>query len=130
MALVSLLFSDEHSAKAMKCARTPGVHLISSLACAETLSVIARIERDHQISAVLVDAARDTLAHGPWRRLHVEPQCELIERLAKKWPVRGADLWHLAAAKQLQIEIPELHLLSFDSRLDVAAEGEGLPRPR
>jgi hypothetical protein len=47
-------------------------------------------------------------------------------RLARSWPLRGADLWHLAAAKALQTELPELRLLSFDSRLTAAAHGEGL----
>jgi hypothetical protein len=46
--------------------------------------------------------------------------------LATKWPLRGADLWHLAAAKSLQTELPELAFLSFDLKLAAAAKGEGL----
>ena len=33
---------------------------------------------------------------------------------------------HLAMAKALQVDIPELMLLTFDERLRAAAEGEGL----
>jgi len=50
----------------------------------------------------------------------------MVEKLSKKWPLRGADLWHLAAAKALQREFSELYVLTFDKRLGKAAKGEGL----
>jgi len=40
--------------------------------------------------------------------------------------LKGADLWHLATAKTLQEQIPELVMFTFDDRLRVAAEGENL----
>jgi predicted nucleic acid-binding protein len=46
--------------------------------------------------------------------------------LASNWSLRGADLWHLAAAKTLQCELPELLLLTFDQRLYHAAAGENI----
>jgi hypothetical protein len=46
--------------------------------------------------------------------------------LSSRYPLRGADLWHLAAAKSLQEELPELRLLTFDQRLMEAAQGEGI----
>lgn len=49
-----------------------------------------------------------------------------VKALASKWPLRGADLWHLAAAKTLQKDLPELTVLTFDNRLYVAALGEKL----
>lgn len=129
-AIVAALFSDERNDDAVNCARTAGTHLISSLAWTETLAVIARIERERALATVLVEAAREALKSGPWRRLNLHPDWERVERLARAWPLRGADLWHLATAKELQIEIPELTFLSFDNRLVAAANGEGLLPPQ
>lgn len=63
---------------------------------------------------------------GRWRRLHVVFAWEAVEGLAAAWPLRDADLWHLAAARALQADLPELVLLTFDKRLREAAVGEGL----
>jgi predicted nucleic acid-binding protein len=63
---------------------------------------------------------------GPWRRLNLSPEWEDIAQLSEKWNLRGADLWHLATAKSIQREIPELCLLTLDERLRKAAAGEGL----
>jgi hypothetical protein len=35
-------------------------------------------------------------------------------------------LWHLAAAKSLQRDLPEIFLLTFDDKIEVAARGEDL----
>jgi len=124
-AIISALFRDRHSDTASAAARAPGTHLISSLGWAEVQAVIARIEREHALSPVLVSAAREALERGPWVRLSVDPDRQQIAALASMWPLRGADLWHLAAAKALQADLPELRLLSFDTRLAEAARGEG-----
>lgn len=128
-AIVSALFRDEHSDGALVTARSGGTHLMSSLAWAEAHAVIARIERERMLSSVLVKAARDVLSDGPWRRVYVEPSWERAAALARAWPLRGTDLWHLTAAKELQDVLPELTFLSFDTRLSVAAAGEGLKAP-
>lgn len=125
-AILSVLFADEHSVIAARRARKPGFHVLSSLAWAESHAVIARLERDRALPTAMLESARDILEMGPWRRVNVTPEWNLIESLARQWPLRGADLWHLAAAKNLQNELPELNLLSFDSRLAAAAKGEGL----
>lgn len=78
---------------------------------------------------VLTEAAIEALHQGFWRRLHMGPQWVQISRLALKWPLRGADLWHLATARSLQEQLPELVLLTFDEKLETAARGEGLSRP-
>ncbi|MDL1957863.1 MAG: hypothetical protein LWX01_00180 [Deltaproteobacteria bacterium] len=49
---------------------------------------------------------------------------EIIQPLSEKWSLRDADLWHLAAAKSLQEQLPELLLFTFDLQLKAAAEGE------
>jgi len=41
-----------------------------------------------------------------------------------KYSLRGADLWHIAAAKTLQRELPEVKVLTFDKRIAVAAKKE------
>lgn len=125
-AILSVLFQDAHSVAAMTFARRRGVHLVSSLAWAEVHAVIARMGREKVLAAARVSAAREALALGPWRFLHVQPAPEFIVELAIRWPLRGADLWHLALAKTLQAELPELGLLSFDKRLNTAAQGEQL----
>ncbi len=38
--------------------------------------------------------------------------------------VRGADLWHLSAAKSTQDHFPEVQLLTYDRKLMIAAQGE------
>jgi predicted nucleic acid-binding protein len=125
-AVLSALFRDEHSTAASKRAIEPAVHFLSTLAWAEVLAVIARIERERVLAKVLVAAAREALDEGPWRRLNAVPDWKQVRCLSSKWPLRGADLWHLAVAKSLQTELPELTFMSFDARLKAAAHGEGL----
>jgi predicted nucleic acid-binding protein len=129
-AILSALFRDRHSAGALAWGRQPGVHLISTLAWAEAHAVIGRAARERALASVLIEAARETLARGPWRRVYVSPDWHLVRDLSGKWPLRGADLWHLATAKTLQAELPELTILSYDERLGRAAHGEGLAPAR
>jgi predicted nucleic acid-binding protein len=125
-AVLSALFRDGHSDEASRRARGSAVHFLSTLAWAEVHAVIARIGRERVLAKVLVAAAREVLEEGPWRRLNASPDWKLMRSLSSKWPLRGADLWHLAVAKSLQTELPELTFFSFDSRLAAAAQGEGL----
>jgi predicted nucleic acid-binding protein len=125
-ALISVLFHDAHSVAAARIARKAGFHFLSTLAWAEAHAVIGRLAHDRISTGALLDTARDLLNVGPWRRVNVAPSWDVVGVLATKWPLRGADLWHLAAAKSLQTELPELAMLSFDSKLAAAAKGEGL----
>ena len=125
-AVLSALFKDKHSEEAINWSLREGVHLISSLCCSEVYAVISRIKREGLLAEVLIKASYQSLEDGPWRRLLLIPQESKLKTLAQKWPLRGADLWHLATAKTLQERIPELTLLTFDSRLLVASMGEGL----
>ncbi len=127
-AIVSTLFLDRHSDEALAAARAPGTHLMSSLGWAEVQAVIGRIERERALALDLVRSAREAVDHGPWVRLSVDPDRHQTAALALAWPLRGADLWHLAAAKALQADLPELQLLSFDAQLAAAALGEGFGR--
>ena len=125
-AVLSALFQDTHSAEASKRARGSEVHFLSTLTWAEVLAVIARVERERVLAKVLVAAAREALDTGPWRSLNAVPDWKLVGQLSAKWPLRGADLWHLAVAKGLQADLPELTVMSYDTRLLAAARGEGL----
>lgn len=125
-AIISVLFRDSHSDSVRTLAEEEGFHLISTLAYAETCSVIARLQRERVLADVLIQAAFDTLRDGPWRYLTFLPDWKMVRSLSTKWPLRGADLWHLATAKGLQNQLPELYLLTFDTRLQEAAKGEAL----
>jgi predicted nucleic acid-binding protein len=125
-AILSALFSDTHSNTAKKRADETGLHFISSLAYAEVTAVIARMKRERILVETLVNAAFEALDQGPWRRIYTWPELETVRALSAKWPLRGADLWHLAAAASLRKEFPELKFLTFDQRLKKAASGEAL----
>lgn len=125
-ALLSALFRDSHSEKALHFARLAGAHLLSTLALAEVQAVAARMAREHIASTESVETARQSLMAGPWRLVHAQPSNIHIAELAVRWSLRGADLWHLALAKTLEKELPEIKILTFDHRLGAAAAGERL----
>ena len=124
--ILSVLFKDSYSKEALNWSSKKGVHLISTLGYTEVCAVISRIKREKLLADILIDVAFKTLNSGPWRFLNIWPEWEKLKALSLKWSLRGTDLWHLATAKMLQKHIPELTLLTFDSRLRIAAEGEGL----
>ncbi len=128
-ALLSALFTDSNSRVAQKWSGTKGVHFISTLTFAEVFAVIHRMQRERLLSDSLSQAAFEVLDNGPWRRISTWPEWKITRSLSAKFPLRGADLWHLATAKSMHAEFPELYLLSFDKRLIKAAESEGLCNP-
>jgi len=125
-AILSTLIKDAHSEDAQQWGNQQGVHLLSSVAYAEVLAVLSRMKRERMMADLLVEAALQTFESGPWRRLNSGPEWNLMAMLSKKWPLRGADLWHLSAAKSVCEQLPELKLLTFDTRLKAAAHGEGI----
>jgi predicted nucleic acid-binding protein len=128
-AVLSALFTDSNSQAAHKWSGAEGVHLVSTLTFAEVSAVIDRMNRERLITKTLSRAAFEVLDDGPWRRISTWPEWKIIRLLSGKFPLRGADLWHLATAKSMQAEFPELYLLSFDKRLIKAAGSEGLWKP-
>jgi hypothetical protein len=84
------------------------------------------MKRERLVAETLVIAAFETLEQGPWRRIYTWPEWAIVRTLSAKWPLRGADLWHLATAVTLHKEFPELKFLTFDRRLGQAAAGEAL----
>ena len=128
-ALLSALFTDSNSGSAQKWSGAKGVHFVSSLTFAEVSAVINRMQRGRLISESLYQAAFEVLDNGPWRRISTLPEWEIMRSLSAKHPLRGADLWHLATAKSMHTEFPELYLLSFDKRLIKEAHSERLCDP-
>ena len=124
--VLSALFKDSNSEKALQISKKEGVHFLSSLCYAEVCSVLSEIREGKELKEVLIDVAFETLSVGPWRRLNIWPEWNMLISLSKKWSLKGSTLWHLASAKTLQKQIPELTLLTFDRELRAAAEGEGL----
>lgn len=125
-AILSVLIRDTHSTRATAVARRPATHLMSTLAYAEVSAVIARLQRERQLPAALADSCRELLRGGLWRRLVLQPDWATMDEQAGRWPLRGADLWHLATTITLTREVPEVRVLTFDARLGAAADRLGL----
>jgi len=126
-AVVAALSRDRHHAEASRWYDLAGVHLLSSLAFAEAMAALARLERNDVLASVLAETARATLSReGPWRHTHSSPDWSKVTELATRWPLRGTDLWHLATAATLHDDLPTLQLLTFDSRMAEAADAIGL----
>lgn len=125
-ALLSFLFKDRNSEQVMEKARQKGVHLLTTLTMAEVYTVISRIRRENYLSEILADSLYETLESGPWSKLNIVPDSSAMRDLARRWPLKGSGLWHLAAAKTLQREFPELMILTLDSELAKASRGERL----
>ena len=124
--VLSAIFKDSNSEKALRMSKKEGAHFLSTLCYAEVCSVLTRIREEKKLKEVLIDVAFDTLKTGPWRRLNIWPEWTTLIALSEKWPLKGSSLWHLASAKTLQKQLPELTLFTFDEGLKNAAEGEGL----
>jgi len=128
-AILSALFKDSHSKIATKWAEKDGAHFLTTLAYSEVCAVISRMRKENILSDILIKSSFEVLDQGPWRRISISPEWKITRDLSRKWSLKGADLWHLATSKSLQKEFPELFLLTFDSRLETAANGEGLINP-
>jgi len=124
-AVLSTLVKDSHSDVALRWTRKEGIHFLSSLAYAEVIAVLDRMERERILTGVLVQSAFQALFEGPCRILNLCPAREHMDFLRGKYSLRGADFWHLALARTLRAEIPELVILTFDDRLREGAEKEG-----
>jgi predicted nucleic acid-binding protein len=124
--VLSALFQDSNSEIALSMSKKEGVHLLSALCYAEVSAVLSRIKRRGSINEILIEVATEALKSGPWRHLNIWPEWSILTPLSIKRPLKAVNLWHLASAKTLQKQIPELTLLTFDEELRTAAEEEGL----
>jgi hypothetical protein len=99
---------------------------MSSLAYSEVCAVLTRLKRERFLADVLVSAAFESLDNGPWRQLSMHPERKLLKSLAARRALRGADLWHLGVVLTLHEQLPEIRLLTYDSRLNEAADAENV----
>lgn len=125
-AILSALVEDSHTGDARRRLASASPHLVSSLAHAEVMAVLARMEREGRAGADEISLARRAFASGPWGRLGGGPQAETTAVLSRRYPLRGADLWHLAMAVSLRSDLPELRMQTYDARLAAGAQQEGL----
>ncbi|MDW7739762.1 MAG: type II toxin-antitoxin system VapC family toxin [Bacillota bacterium] len=125
-ALLSYLIRDSHSEVVLEKASQKGVHLVTALTLAEVFTAINRIRRERFLPEMIIDSIFELLESGPWSRLNIVPPHSALKELAYKWPLKGSSLWHLATAKTLQQEFPELMILTFDRELARASKGERL----
>ncbi|MDA8345716.1 MAG: type II toxin-antitoxin system VapC family toxin [Thermaerobacter sp.] len=125
-AVLSTLMADRHTDLAVRQLRSQATHLLSSLAWAEAHAVLSRLRREGGASEHGFRAAQGLLAQGPWQRISSSPDWAVTRAIAVRWHLRGADLWHLAMAKSLQRDLPEITMLTYDVALQEAAMGEGL----
>lgn len=125
-AVLSTLVADAHSRSATALFQRGAPKLLSTLALAESLAVLARLERAGEIRPVDGRRASASLLAAPWLRYEEQPRREVLADLAARTPLRGLDLWHLAIALTAREALPELQLFTFGRALAAAAEAEGL----
>lgn len=125
-ALVSLFLPDRHSPAARALVRGRRSNLCSTLAHAETSAVLRRAERLEALPERAVAGALAFLAGPAFLWLETVPDRARVEALARRYPLRGADLWHLACALDARDVEPTLRLVTFDDALVRAAAAEGI----
>ena len=85
-----------------------------------------RLQREKKVNDKAIQGVIEAFELGPWQKLNLQPEWHQMKLLASQWSLRGADLWHLATAAMIRMDLPELVLLTFDKRLLLAAKGEKL----
>ncbi|MDD3618338.1 MAG: type II toxin-antitoxin system VapC family toxin [Desulfobulbaceae bacterium] len=128
-AILSILVEDEHSAKAVRIEKRKGIHLASSLCFAETYAVLQRMNHENVLTDVLYVSVLESLGNSVIRKINVQPDWKIFKELSVRYVLKGADLWHLAAVKTIQTELPEITILSFDKQLSSAAGKERISFP-
>lgn len=129
-ALLSVLAEDAHTRTAREISKRPGLHLISSLAHAETSAVLHRLVRQDLLNPREAGRLLDGLEHGPWRHSPLSPARKVLRSLNGLHPLRGADLWHLALLLTLARDHHPFALVSYDRHLVDAAAAEGIDLPK
>lgn len=129
-ALVKLYFEESGSAEVRERVRQAAVVATSRVAYIETLSGIARKNREGELAGK--DRTRVTGEFlDDWKSFFVievsEPLCRLAGDLVTRHPLRTLDAVHLASALLLRDKLEEkVEFCGFDQRLGEAARLEGL----
>lgn len=121
-AVLSALVRCASSERALAVLRQPAVHLLSTLAWTETSAELGRLTREGALTEDERRRAREMLARGPWRLTYAYPERRFLDDPAED-TLGAAARWHLATARTLARQLPELRVLSFRARLREAARG-------
>jgi uncharacterized protein len=106
-------------------------HIVTSVvAYAETMASFYRKKRDVNLTGKLMTRTVE-LFHRDWESfIRVEINNELnghIDRVIRRYPLRGYDAIHLASALVVRESVPDDFLFAcLDDRLTAAARSEGL----
>ena len=126
-AILSVVVRNAHTEGARGWYRQDAVHLISTLALAETCAVLAELERGGTLTDAQAAEAKDVILAPPFQRTSLSPSWDDLRSLSMLHSLRGADLWHLSLARALKSKyFPEIRLLTYDTRLKAAATREDL----
>lgn len=128
-ALLSFLVEDANTVVARALIGCPALHVISSLAYAETAAVLWRMARQHVIDVGTTEFLLQSLDEGEWRHTPASPSRSVLREFQGRSLLRGADLWHLGLVLTLSREWGKLGLVSFDRRLSDAAKAAGVHVP-
>jgi predicted nucleic acid-binding protein len=125
-AILSVLVEDKHSSKAQNCINKRGVHLLSTLADAETYAVLNRMKHEKSLTSILYESALEVFHNSPLRKINIQPEWKEIQKISSRHVLKGADLWHLATVESIRRELPEVKIITFDSNLSGASKKEKL----
>ena len=128
-ALVKRYFQEPYSDDVLSKWESATQIVTSAVAYAETMATIHRKKREENLKDALIMKISNMFRQD-WKsfiRVKVNEQLNrYIDRVVKKYPLRGFDAIHLASAILIQERIPEKFLFAcFDDRLVRAAKSEG-----
>jgi len=132
-ALVKRYVREPHSDTVRQHWRAAGRVATAEVAFAEAVAAFARRARAGDLSAGAHERVRSRLSADFRRLVRIPVSDELNRRIAElvlRYPLRGFDAIHLAAALLLRDEIrTPIAFACFDAGLLAAAKGEGLAVP-
>ncbi len=131
-ALVTLVLDQPQTARARELLGEDQEMIVWWTSAIECASAIARLHRDDLLNAAEEARARAVLATLRASWFEVQPGDAVREqalRLLRLHPLRAADALQLAAALEWAGTPPDGGFISFDDRLNAAAQREGFAIP-
>ncbi len=128
-ALIKCYVTENGSKEVFKLFSSPAKHFTSVITHAEILATIYRIQREGLSNKKETETLASAFLHD-WPLIGKVPYNKEVQETAqqviKSSPLRGADLAHLASAVRLKKEGLNVQFLSFDLRLNKAAQDNQL----
>jgi len=129
-ALVKRYFHEPYSDDVISGWKAATQIVTSFVAYAETMASIYRKKRESNLGDTLINKIADSFQRDWESFIRVEVNdklSEYINRIVKKYPLRGFDAIHLASAIVIHERVSEDFIFAcFDDRLVDAAQFEGL----